>query len=262
MRRDGDDVLDRPCRDDGAGIDAAFLPFVFDRFRQADSTSTRVHGGLGLGLAIVRHLVELHGGTVKVASAGKGHGATFTVRLPAGAAAAASLLAADPEAASTAVIPQATPAQASGPHGLGGESQLAGLRVLVVDDEPDARELLTALLEHHGARVATASCVAEALATVVAEPFDVLVSDIGMPGDDGYELVERLRALDHAARATPALALTGFARPEDGARAAAAGFDAHMSKPVDPVALVDALERLATLRSPLGDEMRRTVNGS
>jgi len=244
LRRDGGDVV-LAVSDDGQGIEADFLPFVFDRFRQADSTSTRTHGGLGLGLAIVRHLVELHGGTVGVDSEGLGRGATFTVRLPLRAATRAA--AADANTAARLEL-------AAGETGaaLGAESQLAGLRVLVVDDEPDARELLAAVLEHHGARVTVAGCVADALAVLDAAPPDVVVSDIGMPGADGYELLRRIRARDDEhVRALPALALTGFARPEDGARAAAAGFDAHMAKPVDPVALVDTIERVATARSAL-----------
>ena len=239
-RRDGGEVV-LTVEDDGQGMEAAFLPFVFDRFRQADSTSTRVHGGLGLGLAIVRHLVELHGGTVSVASDGIGKGSTFTVRLPLRAPATAEL----PEARAGGVDEEAA---ATATAVLGGEAQLAGVRVLVVDDEPDARELLAAVLAHHGAAVTAAASVAEALAAVQESAPDVVVSDIGMPDADGYELARRLRRLPDARRDTPALALTGFARPEDGARASEAGFDAHMAKPVDPVALVELVERVAAER--------------
>ena len=239
-RRDGEQV-ELSVRDDGQGIAPDFLPFVFDRFRQADSTSTRVHGGLGLGLAIVRHLVELHGGTVAVTSDGLGKGATFTVRLPLRAASSASmsssLMGSAGEADSTA--------STSAPP-LGAATQLGGVDVLVVDDEADARELLAALLEHHGATVTAAASVEEALAALAERAPDVIVSDIGMPGADGYELARRLRALaDDELRRTPAVALTGFARPEDGVRAADAGFDAHLAKPVDPVRLVSLLERVA-----------------
>ena len=242
-RRDGEQV-ELSVRDDGQGIAPDFLPFVFDRFRQADSTSTRVHGGLGLGLAIVRHLVELHGGTVAVASEGLGKGATFTVRLPLCAASSASMSSSlsggTGEADSTA--------STSAPP-LGAATQLGGVDVLVVDDEADARELLAALLEHHGATVTAAASVEEALAVLAERAPDVVVSDIGMPGADGYELARRLRALaDDELRRTPAVALTGFARPEDGVRAADAGFDAHLAKPVDPIRLVSLLERVARAR--------------
>ncbi len=256
--RDGADVM-LSVADDGLGIDAAFLPFVFDRFRQADSTSTRAHGGLGLGLAIVRHLVELHGGSVSVASDGVGRGATFSVRLPLGATRAAG---AEGEVAPPAPSELAASGGSGGGASLGGESQLAGLSVLVVDDEPDARELLTAVLEHHGARVTVAAGVGEALDALAGAAPDVVVSDIGMPGADGYELVQRLRALaDQRLRATPAVALTGFARPEDGARAADAGFDAHMAKPVDPLALVEVIERIATVRDEHRSERRAGAAG-
>ena len=231
--------------DNGQGIVPEFLPFVFDRFRQADSTSTRVHGGLGLGLAIVRHLVELHGGTVSVASDGIGKGSTFTVRLPLRAPASDAL----PEVRLVGLGEEAA-ASAARAAALGGEAQLAGVKVLVVDDEPDARELLAAVLAHHGAAVTAASSVAEALAAVNESAPDVVVSDIGMPDADGYELARRLRELPDRRCATPAVALTGFARPEDGVRATEAGFDAHMAKPVDPVALVEMVERVAAERRP------------
>jgi PAS domain S-box-containing protein len=234
-------------QDDGQGMPADFLPYVFDRFRQADSTSTRVHGGLGLGLAIVRHLVELHGGTVSVASEGAGKGSTFTVRLP--------LHEASELAAYAAAEQRSAGARGAGAPMLGDTTQLAGLAVLVVDDEPDARELLTALLEHHGATVTSSCSVDHALAAIGERAPDVVVSDIGMPGADGYELMRRLRALpDDARRATPALALTGFARPEDGARALQAGFQAHLAKPVEPVALVMMVDKLAHAASVHGPD--------
>jgi CheY-like chemotaxis protein/two-component sensor histidine kinase len=235
--------------DSGQGIPRDFLPHVFERFRQADSTSTRVHGGLGLGLAIVRHLVELHGGTVAVASEGEGRGSRFTVRLPLRAVASDEL-----EGLGTSER-----AEAAG-RALGDTDQLAGVRVVVVDDEPDARELLTAVLEHHGAEVACAGSVDEALPLVEQFGPDVLVSDIGMPVHDGYELIRRLRALPaDAARRTPATALTGFARPEDGARAVEAGFDTHMAKPVDPARLVEVVAKLAE-KPRAGDEPLRAAS--
>jgi PAS domain S-box-containing protein len=240
-RRAGTQV-ELSVRDNGQGIPTDFLPYVFDRFRQADSTSTRVHGGLGLGLAIVRHLVELHGGTVAVASEGAGKGATFTVRLP--------LRTPSVEAADAAA--ELRSAGRNGAPVLGDVTQLRGVDVIVVDDEPDARELLAALLEHHGATVTAAASVDEALAAIAARAPDVVVSDIGMPGADGYELLRRLRALACAERrATPAVALTGFARPEDGERALQAGFVAHLSKPVEPAALVTMVDQIAnTTRAP------------
>ena len=237
-RRDGSHV-ELAITDSGQGIPPEFLPHVFERFRQADSSSTRVHGGLGLGLAIVRHLVELHGGTVAVSSEGKGRGATFTVRLPMRAV-ADELVAGG--SAGTGWSRVSRP--------FGSESQLSGLTVVVVDDEADARELLTALLEHHGAEVASAGSVDEALPLITRTRPDAMVSDVGMPIADGYELMRRLRALPAAEGGdTPAAALTGFARPEDGRRAIEAGFDAHLAKPVEPAALVDTVEKLAALRA-------------
>ncbi len=238
LRRQGAHV-ELAVADSGQGIAADFLPHVFERFRQADSSSTRGHGGLGLGLAIVRHLVELHGGSVAVASAGEGQGATFTVRLPLRAPAPAAL---DPDAASSA---DELHADARRPD-VRDRRELAGVRVLIVDDEPDARELLAAVLELHGADVSLAATADEALDLVAAARPDVIVSDIGMPGTDGYELIRRVRALDGAhGGATPAAALTGFARPEDGRRATASGFDAHLAKPVDAGELVATVHELA-----------------
>jgi len=253
-RRDGE-LVELTVRDDGQGIAPQFLPFVFDRFRQADSTSTRVHGGLGLGLAIVRHLIELHGGTVEVRSEGLGKGAAFTVRLPLLAAATTASTAAAAAAVAAAPADTTDTTDTTSAPPLGAATQLAGVAVLVVDDEADARELLTAVLEHHGATVTAVACVQEALAAVGEHAPDVVVSDIGMPGADGYELARRLRALgDDELRGTPAVALTGFARPEDGARAADAGFDAHVAKPVDPVGLVAVIERVTRARREAGAE--------
>jgi signal transduction histidine kinase len=214
--------------DTGQGIDPEFLPYIFDRFRQADSTSTRAHGGLGLGLAIVHHLVTLHRGRVTAASDGRNRGATFTVRVPLA-----------PVRAGT----RATPGDATSVERL---PPLAGVRVLVVDDDADARDLITAVLRQSGAEVATASSTREALDALARVRPHVLVRDLSMPGDDGDTLLDRVRALglDREGR-VPAVALTAFARAEDRARALAAGYAVHVPKPVEPAALVEVVARLA-----------------
>jgi len=214
--------------DTGVGIKREFLPHVFERFRQAESSTNRAYGGLGLGLAIVRHLVELHGGSVAVQSEGEGQGATFSVRLPVAAARAA-------ERAPAAVTT----------HGPVGES-LSGLRLLVVDDEGDAREVMRFMLERGGARVRTADSAAQALDAIREESPDILISDIGMPVEDGYVLARRLRAMEEGLGwRLPAIALTAYASEEDTRRALAAGFDAHLSKPVDPARLIEVAAGLA-----------------
>jgi signal transduction histidine kinase/uncharacterized protein with PIN domain len=225
-------------RDSGAGIRPDFLPYVFDRFRQAESTLTRSHGGLGLGLSIVRHLVEMHGGTVEAASDGEGKGATFTVRLPVRAVAPGP----GPGVAAPRRVAQPVEVQAV---------DLAGLLVVVVDDEPDARDLLREVLEACGAEVTAAASAAEALAVIERARPDVLVSDIGMPGEDGYSLMRRVRARESVAEGhLPAAALTAYARPEDRSLALAAGYDLHLAKPIDPGELAAAVARLAA-RDPL-----------
>jgi PAS domain S-box-containing protein len=221
--------------DTGAGIDPEFLPHVFERFRQADQRTTRQHGGLGLGLAIVRHLVELHGGAVHANSAGEGTGATFTVTLPVASVHRR-------EDAQGRVHPAARDTLPA--HEC--PERLDGLRVLVVDDEPDARELLSVGLGQCGAEVTTASSAQEALEAVAGAKFDILISDIGMPGEDGYELIRRVRALPAGAGGrTPAVALTAYARTEDRLRAMRAGFEMHVSKPVELTELVVVLANLA-----------------
>jgi PAS domain S-box-containing protein len=211
--------------DNGAGIAPEFLDHVFERFRQADASTTRRFSGLGLGLSIVRQLVEAHGGAVHAYSAGEGQGATFTVRLPLAGLPAGQ------------VTPPA--AMAAGPVDHRAVADLSGLRILVVDDEADARTLVGEFLQECGARVLTAAGVDEAVAVICREPVDLLVSDIAMPGADGYELLARLRELDDPALASlPAVALTAFARSEDRTRALRSGFLLHLSKPVEPAELV------------------------
>jgi light-regulated signal transduction histidine kinase (bacteriophytochrome) len=212
--------------DSGMGIPPEFLPHVFDRFRQADASTTRAYGGLGLGLAIVRHLVELHGGTVAARSDGPGTGATFVVRLPL--------------KATEQAVADGGAGRPSGGVGECPESpSLAGLRVLVVDDEPDARHLIRRILEQCGTVVTTAANVPEALTALAGGRFDAIVSDVGMPGQDGYDLIRQVRAMPtDAGGRTPAVALTAMARVEDRRRALLAGFQIHVPKPVDPAELL------------------------
>ena len=213
--------------DTGRGIEPTFLPHVFEMFRQADATSTRAHGGLGLGLAIVRHLAELHGGTVHAESPGLLRGATFTVILPV-----------------AATVPQVveTDLRLEAPQP---EPELTGLRVLLVDDEADARELLTEILVRRGALVTAVGCAADALSEIHKSPPEILVSDIGMPGCDGYTLIRRVREQRQSAKPLPAVALTAYARSEDRTRALRAGFHSHVTKPVEPEELVQVIATLA-----------------
>jgi CheY-like chemotaxis protein len=222
--------------DTGEGIDPEFLPYVFDRFRQADATTTRKRGGLGLGLAIVRHLVELHGGTVSAESEGYGRGTTFTVTLPVAGAAAQSNEPDDSQSARGKRVP----APADCPPSL------AGLRVLVVDDEPDTLDFIAAVLEGCEAEVTTASSASEAFSLLKEARPDVLVSDIGMPGEDGYALIGKVRRLgDDEGGRTPAVALTAYAREADRRKAIRAGFQTHMTKPVEPSELAEVIAGLA-----------------
>ena len=213
--------------DTGRGIAPEFLPYVFEHFRQAEPTTTRTHRGLGLGLAIVRHLVELHGGDVRVASGGEGHGATFTVELPQQTDAAPSW-------------------RATAAGGFDALPMLDGVTVLVIDDEADTRELLRTILEKRGARVAMAGSAPEAREALAHSAPRVVVSDIMMPGEDGYDLVAWLRRLDaERGTRTPAIALTAYASANDRERALAAGFDVHVPKPIEPGELVEAVAALA-----------------
>jgi signal transduction histidine kinase/integral membrane sensor domain MASE1/ActR/RegA family two-component response regulator len=219
-----EELAEVEVRDTGIGIDADFLPRVFERFRQAESALTRSHRGLGLGLAIVRHLTELHGGSVYAASDGESKGSTFTLRIPI----------ADQPARSVAAL--ATRGET--------ESRLNGLRVLLVEDEQDARELLTLTLEVSGAKVQAVDSVQQALLDLQSFQPDVLLSDIGLPAESGYDLIEKVRALPSATSKIPAVALTAFASEKDRQRALASGFQIHLAKPVEPTALIQAIDQL------------------
>jgi signal transduction histidine kinase len=236
LRRDGDDLALR-VSDTGAGIDPKFLPCVFDRFRQADSSSTRSQGGLGIGLTIVRHIVELHGGTVRAESAGEGTGATFTVTLPVTPAATTH-----PDASPASPAASAHAAAAT----LARPADLRGLKVLVVDDDADAREVLREMLSRVGVDVATAASAAEAFTLLDSRRPHVILSDIAMPEEDGFSLVRRVRSLaPEAGGRIPAVALSAYARDEDRRQSLAAGFQAHLAKPVEPHELVSTLARWA-----------------
>ncbi len=213
--------------DNGAGIAPGVLPHVFDRFRQGDSSTTRKHGGLGLGLAIVKQLVEVHGGTVSAQSEGEGRGATFRVHLP--------LL---------AVQGDAPPHPAESAEG--DAPDLRGMHVLVVDDEPDARDMVRRVLEHGGARVCAAGSADEAVEMLRQFKPDILLSDIGMPHRDGFDLIREIRALPpEGGGDIPAAALTAFARAEDRERALTSGYQTHLAKPIEPAALLAAVANLA-----------------
>jgi CheY-like chemotaxis protein len=208
-------------RDTGEGIPPEFLPAVFERFRQADGSSTRRHAGLGLGLSIARHIVEMHGGSITAHSDGIGHGATFTVTLPR----AGDVLTAEPD-----------------PRHNVEAIALEGVSVLVVDDEADARELLARLLTERGCHVSMAGSAEAALAELAAWSYELLLTDIGMPGTDGYELLRRVRG---DGKSLPrAIAVTAFARPQDRTRVLAAGFDGHLAKPLNPAQLLQMVAQI------------------
>jgi PAS domain S-box-containing protein len=234
LKRDERRVVLR-VEDTGVGIAPDFLPHVFERFRQADATSTRAHAGLGLGLAIVRHLVELHGGTVAASSPGTDRGATFTVALP---------ILHQPLQDEAAEIAAADAAWRAAPS-------LAGVEVLLIDDEPDARESVAAVLEERGARVTIAGSAQEGIEAFDRDPPDVVLCDLGMPAEDGYAF---LRQLQSRPDPPPAAALTAYARDDDRSRTLAAGFQTHLAKPVEPAELISAVATLAALG---GVERRR-----
>lgn len=224
LRRDGEDAEIR-VTDTGIGIEPDFLPYVFERFRQADTSAARTHGGLGLGLAIVRYLVEAHGGSVHATSEGRGKGTTFVVRLPRAQGAEAERSSRD----SSAPVPE----------------RFAGVHVVVVEDDADSREFLAKLLSDRGARVTAAASVSEALERMLASPPDIIISDIGLPGRDGIDLVKHVRSLaPGSGGTTPAIALTAFARREDRDRVVAAGYDLHVAKPLDADELLRSVARL------------------
>jgi signal transduction histidine kinase/CheY-like chemotaxis protein len=233
LRRADDDLVEMIVSDNGHGIPADFLPSVFEPFLQADATSIRVHGGLGLGLSIVKNLVEAHAGTICAASGGEGQGATFTVRLPL--------------AAASEDQPEAIASDLLSSDELEGETdQLEGISVLVVDDDDESRLVVGAYLEVHGARVLTAASAASALELLQRNDVDVLLADVAMPGEDGYTFIRRVRALAATSVASiPAAALTASTRNEDRENALQAGFQLHLAKPIAASSLVAAVARLA-----------------
>jgi signal transduction histidine kinase/ActR/RegA family two-component response regulator len=231
--REVNDFAELIVRDNGQGISPEFLPFVFDRFRQGEGGSRRRQGGLGLGLSIVKNLVEMHGGVISAESRGDGQGASFTIMLP--------LLIVDKAA---------SPGAHAHPEVNRSHSDIAGCRILIVEDDPDSREMLDMLLRTLSAETATAATAAEALERLSSFRPDVLISDLGLPEVDGYDLIQRIRSRSADEGGTiPALALTGFAGAEEKRRVHLAGFDGHLPKPVDYEKLIDAIGRVRYLRS-------------
>ena len=222
-------------KDTGKGISAEFLPHVFERFRQENNSTTRSYGGLGLGLALVRYLLELHGGTIRADSPGENLGSTFTVELPLG-----NILTESPICAERTGIEKTPHKPSSQPL-----EALTKLQILIVEDETDARELLATVLEQNGAQVTAASGANEALNLFVSSRFDILVSDIGMPNVDGYTFIRKVRELETQQALIPAVALTAYASEADSQLALAAGFQVHLSKPFDPNQLVSVVAKLA-----------------
>lgn len=240
--------------DSGIGISKEFLPHVFDRFRQADASITRVHGGLGLGLSIVHQLVDLHGGSVSVESEGEGKGATFTIMLP-----FVGVISNPQEVESD------HPSQSDDVISLDGLPSLQGLKVLVVDDEADTRELIQEVLKECGSEVITSRSAAEALVALEEHKPDILISDLGMPDEDGYSLISKIRALpSERGGQIPAAALTAYARAEDRMRVLRSGFQFHLPKPVDSAELVTVVASLAGRAYESGghEKAHKTQNNS
>src|SRR3569833_2742460 len=222
--------------DNGIGISPEFLPFVFERFRQADATITRKFGGLGIGLSLVKHLVELHGGSVRGKSPGEGQGTTFSVALP-----IAHVDTDERRRASQQMLHGESADDAELPR-------LNNVRILIVDDESDGREIIARILQGRGADAHCADSAGSALELLGREQYDLLLSDIGMPDVDGFELIRRVRALDRPRESPiPAIAITAYARPEDRQRSLLAGFHMHLSKPIDPRDLVASVAGLLHL---------------
>jgi CheY-like chemotaxis protein len=249
LRMEGaDDNVHITVSDNGKGIESEFLPFVFDRFRQADPSGARRYGGLGLGLSLVKYLVELHGGTITAASEGAGRGATFTVTLP---RRNPEFIAPPPPAVASREV------RTEGAITLGEALSLEGVSVLVVDDQEEARVILTQALGEYGAQVSAVSSGAEALALLSHPPGgrrpDALILDIAMPDEDGYTVLKKVRALEAeqgaAADRIPAIALTAYGRSEDRLRALHAGFHMHVAKPVEPAELAVVIASLTTMHA-------------
>jgi len=229
--------------DSGVGMAPDILPRVFDRFRQADSSSSRTQGGLGLGLAIVRHMVELHGGSVSAHSPGLGMGATFIVHLPAIKEAALADL--DANLGAVLTLPAKPGLDSGGPDE--GVSRLDGVTVLLVDDQPDARRFLEVTLQRCGARVIAVASASEAFESIQNDRPDLMLSDIGMPDEDGFSLIRRVRKLTpKKGGVTPAVALTAFAGAEDRSAVLRAGFQAHLPKPADLAQLIAVIAELGS----------------
>ena len=240
---ENDALAEISVRDSGIGIDQQFLPYVFERFRQADSSAIRQDSGLGLGLSIVRHLVELHGGTVRVESEGHGRGSVFTVSLPYAREMESGGLPEDHPVASL------KPSEGLAGDGIPKIANLRGVRVLVVDDDPDSLEVLCIMLAQYNVEVAAAASSAEALKLFEKWKPDVLISDLAMPGEDGFSLIKKIRALSpEAGGNTPAAALTAYAREDDSINALAAGFHSHVAKPIDPQKLASMVLELVNQR--------------
>ena len=228
--READSHAEVIVSDTGRGIAAEFLPHLFERFRQADSRFSREHGGLGLGLAIAREIVETHGGTIQASSPGEGRGATFTVRMP--------------MAATSSTTARLVAGAGSDDTLRAIRGMLDGISVLVVDDDEDARGLVQVIVEEAGGRVETAASAAEALRCLDAAPYDVMIADLGMPEMDGLALIQAVRRRADHARTMPAIALTAYARSEDRAAALSAGYQRHLAKPIDHTPLVAAIVAL------------------